>query len=227
MSAGTCISRATLINWHSSVFSGPWSTLVSSLETLADSHHVLAAKIETDVERPLRDFATTNREMQAMSTIQGNLASMARDVDNAQKKTDRNKDRSRSGNANSELGNAQSQWDSQAPYVFETLQAVDETRLNHLRDVLTQFQTHEVDQVERNRVTAEQCLNVLLNVETADEIKTFAIRKSEHPGPDRVRSRQSTAAGPSFGSPATPRAEDNASQRSDSCKERGSQSTRN
>jgi hypothetical protein len=33
-----------------------------------------------------------------------------------------------------------------------------------------------VDQVERGRQAAESCLNVLLNVETADEIKTFAAK---------------------------------------------------
>jgi hypothetical protein len=41
---------------------------------------------------------------------------------------------------------------------------------------LTQLETHEVDQVERCRQAAESCLNVLLNVETADEVKTFAAK---------------------------------------------------
>lgn len=142
-----------------------------------------------------------------MSTIQGNLSSMAKDIDSAQKKTDRLQtkgNKSATGkvaNASSDLENAQVQWDSQAPYVFETLQALDETRLNHLRDVLTQYQTHEVDQVERNRVTAEQCLNVLLNVETQDEIKTFALRTvSGKQNMERQRSRQSVA----LPSPSTP-----------------------
>lgn len=120
-----------------------------------------------------------------MSTIQGNLRSIAKDFDKAQEKIDKQRskgersDAGRTATANSEMENAQNQWQSQAPYVFENLQAVDETRLNHLRDVLTQFQTHEVDTVEKSRVTAESCLNVLLNVETADEIKAFVIRTSE------------------------------------------------
>lgn len=150
---------------------------------------------------------------------------MARDIENAQKKTDRlqtkgNKTATgKAANANYDLENAQSQWNSQAPYVFENLQAVDETRLNHLRDALTQFQTHEVDLVERNRVTAEQCLNVLLNVETADEIKTFALRTmSGKPRIERTPSRPSVVApSPSrqtLGSPS--HADDNLSQRSDS-----------
>ncbi|KAK0914170.1 Suppressor of Profilin deletion [Friedmanniomyces endolithicus] len=147
-----------------------------------DSHSALAAKIEVDVEQPLRNFATSNREMQAMTTIQGNLASMAREVERAKQKSEKLQGRGeraeagRVANANTELDTAESQWDSQAPYVFENLQAVDEARLNHLRDVLTQYQTHEVDLVQKSQTTAEHCLNVLLSLQTQDEIKTFALK---------------------------------------------------
>ncbi|KAH0359536.1 hypothetical protein KCU65_g9901, partial [Aureobasidium melanogenum] len=186
------------------IFSVPWTTLTSALETLADSHQVLAQRIEVDVERPLRDFTSTNREMQAMSTIQGNLASMARDVENAQKKSERlnNKGSNNASRADTELEGAQSQWSSQSPYVFESLQSLDESRLNHLRDVLTQFQTHEIDAIEKTRVSAESVLNILLNVETADEIKTYALRVSSGdmvPKETRARNRQSIFVPPSLG----------------------------
>lgn len=149
---------------------------------MAESHSALATKIEVDVERPLRDFATSNREMQAMSTIQSNLASLAKELERAQQKTDKLRSKGerveagKVASANMELDNAQSQWDSQAPYVFETLQAVDEMRVNHLRDVLTQFQTHEVDLVQKSQTSAEHCLNVLLSLQTEDEIKTWALK---------------------------------------------------
>lgn len=157
--------------------------------------------------------------MQAISTMQGNLASLAKDMEGAQKKSDKLKDKGakaagKVANATSEVENATAQWESQAPFVFEKLQAVDESRLNHLRDVLTQFQTHEVDQVERNRVTAEECLNTLLNVETADEIASFAARATGgRPKTERQKSR--TSAGGTL-APSTPNraADDAQSQRS-------------
>lgn len=151
----------------------PWQRIVSATENLAQSHENLAAKIETDVEMPLRQFQSKNREMQSITQIQGNLAAVARELASAQKKLEKDQTRTKS---QSKLDEAGREWESQAPFVFEQLQAVDETRINHLRDVLTQFQTHEVDQVERNRTSAESCLNALLNIETADEIKTFAAR---------------------------------------------------
>jgi hypothetical protein len=143
---------------------------------------LLASKIEVDVERPLREFANSNREMTAMSNMQGNLSHIARDVDRARQKLERLQSKGDSGkiaSATGEFENTQAQWESQAPYVFENLQAADESRWNHLRDVLTQFQTHEIDQVEKHRISAEQVLNILLSVETADEVKTFALNAVE------------------------------------------------
>ena len=186
------------------VFSVPWTTLTGSADTLADSHAALAIKIETDVEQPLRNFASTNREMTQISTIQGNLAALAKDVERATQKTDKLRgkgDKAEAGKvatANSDLDSAQQQWETQAPYVFESLQSLDETRLNHLREVLTQYQTHEVDQVERDRITAEQCLTVLLNVETSDEIKSFAQRAPQmRPALPPSRSHRNSIATPS------------------------------
>ncbi|EXJ81919.1 hypothetical protein A1O1_07986 [Capronia coronata CBS 617.96] len=159
------------------IFQMPWQRIVSGTENLAASHETLAAKIESDVENPLRNFASRNREMQALVSTQGNLNAIAKELVNAQKKA--SKGGRRADNASSAAEDAARQWETQAPYVFEQLQALDETRINHLRDVLTQFQTHEVDAIEKNRLSAESCLNALLNIETADEIKTFAAKNSE------------------------------------------------
>lgn len=164
-----------------SIFQSPWQTIVSATESLAQSHSTFAQNIEADVENPLREYQSKSRDMQAMSTIQGNLNSIAKDLDGAQKKLEKvkgGKSSTKTANATSDVDSASHQWGSQAPYVFERLQALDENRVNHLRDVLTQLQTFEVDQVERSRVSAETCLNALLNLDAADEISTFVARTS-------------------------------------------------
>lgn len=131
-----------------------------------------------------------------MTTIQSNLAAVAKELEAAQKKTIKlstgKSSANKVANATSDLDAANQLWDSQAPYVFEQLQALDESRVNYLRDVLTQFQTHEVDQVERNRATAENCLNALLSIDTKDEISTFVARNTavaEGPVEPRLGSR--------------------------------------
>jgi hypothetical protein len=186
----------------SRIFTAPWQRIVSATESIALSHQTFAQRIEKDVEQPLRSFASKNREMQAMTTIQGNLSAMAKELDQAQQQTDKLSKKSgksnslKLDNASQKLETATSQWDSQAPFVFEKLQAVDETRLNHLRDVLTQYQTHEADQVEQNRVTAESTLNSLLEVDTALEIQNFAKNTTQ----GKPRLERSARATSSFGS---------------------------
>ncbi|KAJ5091481.1 hypothetical protein NUU61_006351 [Penicillium alfredii] len=170
------------------IFQIPWQRILNSTEALAVSHETLATKIEEDVERPLREYSSKNRDMQSMPGIQSNLAGLAKNVETAQKKVEKAKERGPKGaeklaSAITAAEEVNQQWESRAPYVFEQLQAADEGRLNHLRDVLTQLETHEVDQVERGRQAAESCLNVLLNVETADEIKTFAAKMTGNRAP--------------------------------------------
>lgn len=173
----------------------PWQRIVSGTENLAQSHETFASKIETDVETPLKQYAAKNREMQAITTIQGNLSSIARDLTKAREKADKAlaKGGRRADDAHTNVDDASREWESQSPYVFEQLQALDESRVNHLRDVLTQFQTHELDRLEKGRASAEGCLNALLNVETADEIKTYAVKVTQGRGVT-MRRRSSVAA---------------------------------
>lgn len=177
------------------VFQLPWQRIVNATESLAASHETFAQKMEEDVERPLREYATKNKDLQSMPSIQNDLAALSKTLEAAQRKVDKAKEKGHKGAdkvaaAVSALEEASQQWESRAPFVFEQLQAIDESRLNHLRDVLTQLQTHEVDQIERNRQTAESCLNALLNVQTADEIKTWAtkINGGREPVPRRQES---------------------------------------
>lgn len=155
-----------------------------------------------------------------MPGIQSDLAALAKNYETAQKKVEKAREKGPKGadklaSAVAAAEEIIQQWDSRAPFVFEQLQAADESRLNHLRDVLTQLETHESDQVERSRQAAESCLNVLLNVETADEIKTFAAKVN---GGRPVAPRRQQAASPPPVAPLSPPPhlqDDAASQRSE------------
>ncbi|KAK9784505.1 putative FCH domain-containing protein [Seiridium cardinale] len=155
-----------------------WDKIVQSSEGIAMSHHLFATKIEKDVETPLRTFHT-KKEMQNIQTIQGNLHNMAKELDDAQKKSEAlNKKAGKTSAAKmdqaaSRLESATNQWESQAPFVFETLQALDETRLNQIRDVLTQYGTYEGEQVQQKQAEAESVLNSLLDYHTGNEIQAF------------------------------------------------------
>ncbi|KAL4869756.1 hypothetical protein BDV12DRAFT_167162 [Aspergillus spectabilis] len=203
------------------IFQIPWQRIVNSVESVATSHETFAQKIDEDVERPLREFNTKNKELASMPGVQNDLSNLAKNLEASQKKVEKAREKGPKGadklaSAVAAAQEVTQQWESRAPFVFEQLQAADEARVNHLRDVLTQLETHETDQVERSRQAAESCLNVLLNVETADEIKTFAAKINGGRPVPPLRQQTSpppTAAQPPL--PPPPRMQDDAaSQRS-------------
>ncbi|KAA8651751.1 uncharacterized protein ATNIH1004_000647 [Aspergillus tanneri] len=194
------------------IFQIPWQRIINAAEVVASSHETFAQKIEDDVERPLREFNTKSREFASLPGVQSDLAALAKNLEASQKKVDKAREKGPKGadklsSAIAASEEIHQQWESRAPFAFEQLQAADEARLNHLRDVLTQLETHETDQVERCRQAAESCLNVLLNVETADEIKTFAAKDdaaSQRSGSSTPAPFPAVAAAPRQGPYCTP-----------------------
>ncbi|OAA35936.1 Fes/CIP4 domain-containing protein [Metarhizium rileyi] len=190
------------------VFQIPWTRILDAIERIAQSHHLFAERLETDVEQPLRVYQQ-RRDYQTMHNIFSNLATMARDLESAQDKSDKlNRKGAKASSqkvdeASAKLESASQQWESQAPFIFESLQAVDETRVNHLRDVLTQYQTHETDQAQRVQAIAAQTLAVMLEISTEKEIKDFVSNTiaGKPPLPTRTSTRRSSMAQPSQDQP--------------------------
>jgi hypothetical protein len=186
-------------------FSTPWQKLISSTQVLAQNHQTFAHNIETDVERPLREFNTSRKELQSVTRSMDSMQKIIKDMENAHKKADQLKHRGGRANvdkvatAASSMEDAQGQWDSQAPFVFESLQVVDEARLDHLRGCLTQFQTFSSEVSTAVNSAAEESLNALLNWQTSVEIEHFTLRaptsismlrerrKSQPPPPSSVQ----------------------------------------
>ncbi|KAF8456649.1 Muniscin C-terminal mu homology domain-containing protein [Terfezia claveryi] len=162
------------------IFRIAWDRIINSTSQLAASHQHFAQKIDTEVERPLREFAATNKDWAGLKAYEGNLTGIAKQIDNAEDKADKLRKKgaraqaARVAEAAAAVEKATGDWDSQAPFVFEKLQAVDETRCNNLRDSLTQYHTLEVDQAQRAMQLANESLSTLLDLNTIDEIRTFA-----------------------------------------------------
>ncbi|KAK4098333.1 hypothetical protein N658DRAFT_518092 [Parathielavia hyrcaniae] len=191
------------------IFQAPWDKILQSTDGIAASHNLFAQRIEKDVEQPLRSFQN-KREMQNIHTISANLQAMAKELDDAADKSDKLSKKGGKANAQkvdqaaARLEAASQQWESQSPFIFETLQALDEQRINHLRDVLTQFETHEIDQATRTQAAAEEVLNVMLEVNTSQEIKNFVQRATAGKPKVERRSttRQSTPVTPTAAAPS-------------------------
>jgi uncharacterized phage infection (PIP) family protein YhgE len=143
-----------------------------------------------------------------MTTISNNLANLAKDLEEAQDKSDKLNKKGGKANtakvdaATAKLEAATQQWESQAPFVFESLQAFDESRINQLRDLLTQYQTHESDQAQRTLDNAAVTLSLVLEVSTEKEIQNFSQKIVT--GRPRLAPRTSTRQSSAAAEPAPP-----------------------
>ncbi|KAF5722098.1 FCH domain-containing protein [Fusarium mundagurra] len=193
------------------VFQAPWNRIIDSTENIAHSHHQLADRIERDIEHPLRNFAN-RKDVQNMNTMSSNLSTMAKDLEESQNQVDKLTKKGGRANtskvdaASSKLESATGQWESQAPFIFESLQALDESRVNNLRDLLTQYQTHESDSAGRVQENAMETLALMLEIDTEKEIQSFVHRATAGKAklPTRTSTRQSSFAGTTPSTPVPP-----------------------
>ncbi|KAJ4115147.1 Suppressor of Profilin deletion [Fusarium oxysporum] len=193
------------------VFQAPWNRIIDSTENIAHSHHQLADRIERDIEHPLRNFAN-RKDVQNMNTMSSNLTTMAKDLEESQNQVDKLTKKGGRANtskvdaASSKLESATGQWESQAPFIFESLQALDESRVNNLRDLLTQYQTHESDSAGRVQENAMETLALMLEIDTEKEIQSFVHRATAGKAklPTRTSTRQSSFAGTTPSTPVPP-----------------------
>ncbi|KAI1201360.1 Muniscin C-terminal mu homology domain-containing protein [Nemania serpens] len=191
-------------------FQVQWDKILQSVESVATSHHTFAAHIEKEVETPLRMFEV-RKEMQNVQTIQGNLQKVARELEEAQEKSDKLTKKGGKASAQkvdmaaSKLESANNQWKSQAPFVFESLQALDESRMNQLRDCLTQYGTFEGEQAQKLQADTESVLNSLLDYNTGNEIQHF-VSKVTTGRPKLEKRVTAPRQSPSVGGASTPTA---------------------
>lgn len=169
------------LSLHHSIFQPSWDKVLHSTDAIAASHHLFSQRVEKDVELPLRQF-NGRKDVQNMQTMSSNLTTIAKELEDAQDKVEKLSKKGGKASAqkvdtaNARLDSASSQWESQAPFILETLQALDEQRCNHLRDVLTQLETHEVDQTDRLRAAANDALTMILEADTSREVDNFVAK---------------------------------------------------
>ncbi|TQS35081.1 hypothetical protein Golomagni_04509 [Golovinomyces magnicellulatus] len=196
------------ISGQMGVFDSPWKQILAATEDTANSHSHFSHCIGKDVELPLRNFAEVSNEMKSVTTMQKNISSLAKDLEDARDKNEKllkkggKASASRLDSASNRLKNATQQWDVQSAFVFESLQALDERRINHLRDLLTQYQTYEADHVERNREIVERTLKHVLDISTEVEILNW----SQTGGVRKPLIRKNTISGTDTSSIPTPTA---------------------
>lgn len=192
-----------------SLFLPAWKQVLAEADEAAHNHYIFTQRVEKDVEIPLRNYMSEATEAKEFNSQKTNMASLATTAATAQRDSDKltakggKANASKLESANSKLQNAHQQWDAQAPFIMETFQMLDEARLNHLRELLTQYQTHELQALTDRRRSIEKAMNALLEVDTAQEIKNWAQAMTVGKPITERRARQ-LSMNPSIGSVASP-----------------------
>ncbi|KAK9324791.1 Muniscin C-terminal mu homology domain-containing protein [Lipomyces orientalis] len=166
-----------------------WSKFLESTSALAGASQSFANKLSTEIVGPVRSYANSNQDWAEMRAIQENLSSVAREIESAEDKVEKYKKKgsSKIAGAHQNVNNAVAEWDSQAPLVFEKLQGIDEARLVMLKDVLTRYETSEVDKAQRAVSLCEENLNSLLSFDPQDEIKMYGLQIQTNGVPHTAR----------------------------------------
>jgi flagellar hook-basal body complex protein FliE len=217
-----------------SMFGPPFQKLRSATKQLAQSHQSFSHNIEVDIEKPLREFTNTDPRYRNLSSkVVQSIQRTAKEVDEAQRRADKLKDKGlkapadKVADAVTDVEKAKGDWNSEAPLVFESLQEVDEARWDHFKNALIQLETYASDMSNSNSTAITECLNSLLEVQTADEIAQYSIRAPTAVPATTSRERRMSQAPPSNFSASTSLAppipalpEDVRSQRSASIQEK-------
>ncbi|CAN6674642.1 hypothetical protein TRVA0_059S00386 [Trichomonascus vanleenenianus] len=163
--------RATPSSGLLGSLSPTWTLVVASVEQSASSAKVFSHKLHAEIESPLRNFSSRSNQFQDVKQLQEGLTQLARQLVHAEEKLQHQR-----GNEEHQiqLAESRSSWESQAPYLTEQLEVVDEARLVLVKDSLTRMQTLEVDRAQGSIKEAEKSLNSILSFEPYEDMNSFA-----------------------------------------------------
>ncbi|KAF5093411.1 hypothetical protein D0Z00_004074 [Geotrichum galactomycetum] len=154
----------------SGLFEAVWMSILSSTRDNSKAASSFAHKIHHDVEQPLRHFSS-QPQWEDMKTLHKELETLAHTYqsndDKLRKKSKHPDDETRA------------QWESQAPYLLEQSEVIDESRLGYLKNSLTTFGTIEADYSDKSLKISEKILNNVLSFEPLDELAAFAAQVSK------------------------------------------------
>lgn len=152
---------------RSGLFEAIWLAVVRSTGEVADASNSLAHKLQHDVEQPLRRYCSSKSpQWMDMKVLQDELETLGQNFKNS---VDQRK--KKHGDSPEEV---RAQWENQAPYILEQVETIDESRLGHLKNLLTTFGTLEADKSEKTMKISEMVLNSILSYEPLDDVAAYA-----------------------------------------------------
>lgn len=165
------LSRKTFSGLQNSgLFEAIWTSILSSTRDNSKAANSFSHKIHHDVEQPLKQFLL-QPQWEDMKTLHKELETLAHTFQS-------NDDKLRKKNKHPD-DETRAQWESQAPYLLEQTEVIDESRLGYLKNALTTFGTIEADYSDKSLKISEKVLNNVLSFEPLDDVAAFAAQVSK------------------------------------------------
>lgn len=163
------------------LFEAVWLGVVRSTKDSAKASGSFASKIHHDIEQPLRYFCAKSPQWADMKVLHDELDTLSHSFKVNDDKLDklRKKKHGQTEAQQHSLDEVRAQWESQAPYILEQAEVIDESRLGYLKNLLTTFGTIEADRSEKSLKISEGVLNNILSFEPIDDVAAYAAQVSK------------------------------------------------
>ncbi|OLL22803.1 Cytoskeletal protein syp1 [Neolecta irregularis DAH-3] len=177
------LSRKTVVTEHSALgeFNAIWQRILETTIELGASHSTFASKLAEEIEFTLLAFEAHDEDWHGMRHVESNIASLAKYVELAEGKVEKVKKKGKALPTKVEqvlesMSIVRGQWETEAPFVFERFQAIDERRLEFIKDIYHKYENLEIEQAKRKTEISDGVLLDIGNLSVKSEIDNYVQR---------------------------------------------------
>ncbi|RHZ71114.1 hypothetical protein Glove_262g43 [Diversispora epigaea] len=173
-------------------FTSIWDTLFDELIETATLHSFYVTKISDEIETPLREMTIADQKWTQLKQEETNLSKLAKEYEERVSKVNRFKTKKeklsgkRAETSENKLIEAQkaleqikAEWNSEWPKYLERSQEVDFMRWVHLKEILTNFETMQVESYQKRIEISEKNLSTIMEFNVQNEISDFCSKAIE------------------------------------------------
>lgn len=159
-----------------------WRKIINEIKDDIIGSNELRQVVQREVAAPLATYTAKNQQWSDMRSMHAKLKEVARDIEVSEEKVAKHRADGKAEKLHKyeeQLQQANSSWQTSAPFVFEVFENTDASRLDLLKGTLLKFSTAYSDALMKTSGSNEQTLEAILNFDTEREIQRFAKAASE------------------------------------------------
>ncbi|ORZ10694.1 Muniscin C-terminal mu homology domain-domain-containing protein [Lobosporangium transversale] len=192
-------------------FTAPWEKLNAETSELASLHNQFSLRITNEIERPLREFTKTHSEWQHLTMAEASCMRIAKEFDEKQAKVAKYKKTlekvsGKKGEAaeqklieySMQLESTKTAWRMEGPELLQKCQSVDQSRLEHLKQMVSAFEAIQTEIVLQIAEMSGRTSTSVAEFEPVMDMELFSSEASSNMHSLSVRDGGSITSGISY-----------------------------